>query len=232
MNLDPFLTFGKVRLLNVPCMDVVAAEIFDQDCYELDLIPVGSVVLDVGAFYGAFAIRCAVEKRCIVIAYEPSRANGEILDLNVSINAPIHQLRVRAHAVGAASGTRAFLSRPDHPAGSMFASEAAKYGLAGVDSDVHCTTIGEEISFYRSRDLPLVVKLDCEGAEHEIFSDTAWLKHVDVLVMEWHNRDGMHFKEVLESHGFEASIAGCGPKPRPKWEPGMAGGLLWAKKRR
>ncbi len=250
-KLDPVLTFGSVgvRLLNVPCTDVVAQEVFEQDCYELDLIPEGAIVLDVGAFYGEFALRCAIEKRCDVIAYEPCKANREILALNVSINDFTEQfgsaalyrssgtrrsfVYVRPMAVGASCGPRTFLSRPEHPAGSMLASEAAKYDLAGVASEVDCTTLAAEAAWTTAGQdgRPLVVKLDCEGAEHEIFSDLAWLERVSVLVMEWHNRDGAHFRDVLEANGFAASIAGSGPKPRPTWEPGMAGGLLWAVRR-
>lgn len=238
--LDPILTFGSagVRLLNVPCTDVVAQEVFEQDCYELDLIPEGAIVLDVGAFYGEFALRCAIEKRCCVVAYEPCSRNREILGLNISLNeiglsrSSGSMVYIRPMAVGASCGQRAFLSRPEHPAGSMLASEAAKYDLAGVASEVECTTLEAEIAWTTAgSSRPLVVKLDCEGAEHEIFSDLTWLDCVSVLVMEWHDRDGAHFRDVLASHGFDASIAGSGPKPRPTWEPGMAGGLLWAVRR-
>lgn len=80
-DLSPILTFGKnnIRLLNVPCAEVVASETFELDCYEFDRIPDGAAVLDVGAFHGTFALRCAIEKGCVVLAYEPCAANREIL---------------------------------------------------------------------------------------------------------------------------------------------------------
>ena len=226
------LTFGKVRLVNVPHAEAVAREIFDEDCYDFARVPEGAVVLDVGAFYGEFSLRCAVEKRCIVFAYEPSPANLEILQLNRKLNGYPPNFCVLARAVGR-PGRRAFVSRPEHPAGSMLEDEAARHGLAGDVTAVECVSIGDEIIACEARGStrPLVVKLDCEGAEHEIFADTRWLDDVAVLLMEWHNHDGGHFRDLVAPRGFDVRLEGGGPKPRPAWDPSIGGGLLLASRR-
>ena len=232
----PILRYGAVRLLNVPHAAAVAAEIFDDDCYRFECIPVQSIVLDVGAFYGELAIRCAVEKGCRVIAYEPSSENRTILDANRQLNGvplPGCDFIVSPCAIGA-PGRRSFLYRPEHPAGSMFETEARKHGIAGAGVYVDCVSLGNEIAEARLRwgaHLPVCVKLDCEGAEHEIFESLDWLGLVDVIMMEWHNHDGGHFRDLIAPRGFDVHVEGGGPKPRPAWDPSIGGGLLIATRR-
>jgi len=222
----PVLTYGKVRLLNVPHAEAVAREIFDEDCYAFDLIPEGAVVFGVGAFYGEFALRCVLEKNCLAYAFEPSAANLEILELNRKLNHYPDRLLTFGRAVGRL-GPCAFVSRPDHPAGSMLADGAARHGITGTVAEVPCMAIGDVLSVADSG-APVVVKLDCEGAEREIFEDTAWLDNVSVLVMEWHDHDGACFRDLVEARGFDVQLQGGGPKPRPAWDPSIGGGLLWA----
>jgi FkbM family methyltransferase len=233
----PILQFGNVRMLNVPHAENVAREIFDEDCYRFDEIPDGAMVFDVGAFYGEFALRCAVEKRCRVLAYEPCRHNFEVMQLNITINTQASigfpargSVNAIPRAVGA-PGVRAFMSRAEHPAGSLLADEAKKHGLAGETRNVHCVALDKEIEFFADRSDVVVVKLDCEGAEHEIFHTRTWLERVTILTMEWHNHDGGHFRDILVAHGFDVELEGGGPKPRPAWDPSIGGGLLFARRR-
>ena len=226
---DATLSFGKIRLLDVPHAANVAREIFDEDCYSFDRFPRGAVVIDVGAFYGEFSIRCALEKGCRVFAYEPCPRNREIFEKNRRLNGCEGEIAISANAIGT-PGSRSFLSRSDHPAGSLFAEEGARHGLTGNVSQIACVSLADEIRAIRRLfpKTPLCVKLDCEGAEHEIFADTAWFSEVTLLVMEWHNHDGAFFRSLLKPHGFEVTLEAGGPKPRPPWDVTIGGGLLFA----
>lgn len=222
MSSEPILIYGAIKLLNAPHTAAVANEIFDEDCYNFSRIPGGAIVLDVGAFYGEFGIRCAVEKRCHVIAYEPSAANRSILTTNKRLNGLTEdQLVISPLAIGT-PGRRSFMHRPEHPAGSMLEVEARKHGCTGDSYEVECAGIAEQIEAAKARwgNLPICLKLDCEGAEHEIFADHAkWIGQVNVIAMEWHSYDGVHFKSLIEPQGFTVLVEGGGPKPRPLWDP-------------
>jgi FkbM family methyltransferase len=212
------ITYGAISFINVPHAAGVIKEIFEEDCYNFDRIPAEAIVLDVGAFYGAFAIRCAIEKHCRVVAYEPSTENRAILTQNRELNELTDEHLVVSPAAVGTPGRRTFMHRANHPAGSMFEDEAKKHGCTGSVSEVRCVSLGHEIKAAKSRwgNLPVCIKMDCEGAEHEIFASyTGWIDQVQVIAMEWHNHDGAHFRSLIEPKGFSVFVEGGGPKPRP-----------------
>jgi hypothetical protein len=102
----------------------------------------------------------------------------------------------------------------------MFEADAKKHGCIGTSYVVECVEISGQIKTARDRwgDLPIVLKMDCEGAEHEIFARTDWIDQVNIIAMEWHYYDGVHFKSLIEPKGFSVLVEGGGPKPRPIWD--------------
>lgn len=233
MHTGPFITCGNVKLLNVPHAAALANEIFEEDCYNFARIPAGSIVLDVGAFYGEFAIRCVVEKRCRAIAYEPSIENRAILELNQKLNGlTSDEFVVSPLAIGT-PGQRTFLHRPEHPAGSLLEGMTS-HGCTGTRYGVECVGLLDQIRLAKERwgNLPICLKMDCEGAEHEIFADyEAWIDQVHVIAMEWHHYDGLHFRSLLQAEGFSVTVEGGGPKPRPLCDPTIGARLLFADRR-
>ena len=224
-------TYGAIKLLDVQHAQALAKEIFDEDCYNFAKIPTGAIVLDVGACYGEFAIRCAVEKHCRVIAFEPCAENRHVLEANSRLNnlaGP--QFIVSPLALGT-PGRRTFMYRSEHPAGSMFDAEAKKHGCSGSSYEVDCVDIKDQLSAARERwgTAPIVLKMDCEGAEHEIFTNyESWIDYVTVIALEWHYYDGDHFRKLITPKGFSVHVEGGGPKPRPAWDPTIGAGLLFA----
>lgn len=232
------LRYGRIRLLDVPHAKVVADEIFDQDCYYLDTFPERALVIDVGAFYGEFALRSAVEKRSRVFAYEPSPENRRVLEENCRANLELlrqegtPEITILPVALGR-SGRRGFMTRPEHPAGSMFADAAVGYGLIGSVSEVDCVNLADEVERLHAEfpGEPICLKLDCEGAEVEIFEGSlSWLRLVSLVTMEWHNQNGRHFRDLFEREGFSTKLEGGGPKPRPTETDGYHGGLVHARR--
>ena len=59
MSPEPFLTYGNLRLLNVPHGKPVYDEVLVEDCYGLESIPHNGIVIDIGGYYGEFGIWCA-----------------------------------------------------------------------------------------------------------------------------------------------------------------------------
>lgn len=229
------LQAGHCRFGDYPHAASVLDEVYRQDCYHLQEIPRYAVVIDVGAFYGEFGILCARERECKVIAVEPSRESFRNLIDNVALNLVDPQFIMFNRAVGRCREHRTFLARADHPAGNLF-TELASPDLQGRITSVGTLLLSDLTTCARNwRELPstpIVLKLDCEGAESELFDD-ADLEHtlegVAIVTMEWHNRDGKRYADHLEWLGFTVALTGSG-HPRPAWEPGMNGGLIFAQR--
>ena len=74
----------------------IVHEVFDEDVYRVGTIPRGSVVVDIGAHVGMFALRCALERGCTVTCFEPHPDNLPTLRANVER----HGVKVVPAAVG------------------------------------------------------------------------------------------------------------------------------------
>ena len=227
----PFITCGNTRLLNLPHAAEVIHEVWDEDCYRLNEIPDGSIVLDVGAFYGEFGLICRKNKDCSVIAYEPARSNFEIAELNSVANRVRTQYVLYRSAISSIGGCLgSIFYRANHPAGSGSIPCDGGIKETMLQTTLNLAIDGAITSFGRSK--TITVKLDCEGSERSIFEDDpSWIQHVHIVTMEWHNHDGDFYAGILEKNGFAVELEGGGPKPRPKWDRSIGGGYLFAKRK-
>lgn len=231
MNLESTIRVGNAKFLNLFRGAEVLKEIVGEDCYRLSSIPDGATVIDVGAFYGDFGLLCHINKKCKVIAFEPSLENLQIAKANAALNnveTGRDAYELHWAAVSAIHGKMEFYYRPDHPAGS-----SSTKILGETSTFVPCVTMtfAVQLTLLRYGDEnPIVLKLDCEGAEKEIFKGPLdWLRHISFLCLEWHNFDGKIYARELESRGFTVELTGGG-SPRPAFKEGMAGGLIFAKR--
>ena len=198
------LTFGPITVIDAPEVGQIIKEVFDGDCYHINEIPEGSTVIDVGAFYGEFSLMCAVLRGCSVLAYEPSPETFSVLLKNLSLNGEKAKA-IKPHDIGVSNfcGEAVFSHWPLHPGGSGFREIPDS-----TQSAVKVVPIADPVLVAEHRGRPIVVKLDCEGSEREIFSDIAWLKKVQMVAMEWHNCDGQFYRGILESKGFKVTTDG------------------------
>jgi FkbM family methyltransferase len=170
-----------------------------------------SVVVDVGANLGDFAIQAA----CLcpagrIIAVEPIRSAGEMIEQQAHLN-----------GVSNVTWICAAMGREDRPAaairsGSPYARTDADHGgvemvtLARLAADQHLDRID-------------LLKLDCEGAEWDILpSSDAVLPRVRQICMEFHCERGWtaeRLAEWLKNRGFDVIHTG-----------GSWNGLLWARR--
>ncbi|MHB8244248.1 MAG: FkbM family methyltransferase [Acidimicrobiales bacterium] len=160
-------------------------EMFAEDVYHLgDLADVdlgeGDAILDLGAHIGTSAVLFSRRwPAATVVCVEPNPGTFAYLQQNVARNG----VRAELHneAVGAAEGRATLFGVDD---ASCEASTSFK--VSGTSREVPVT------SFERlMRDAPgevKVVKLDCEGAEHEVLSVSTpelW-QRVQVVLLEYH----------------------------------------------
>lgn len=219
--MNPFIEFNGVIFLNVPAAQSVIDEVLVEDCYQIKRIPDDSIVLDIGSLYGEFGIYMALAKGCYVAFYEPNPESALILEsnLNLNRNGGLEYVLHNA-AVGKSNKMVQFEPNKSHPGGSC----VSKNGNVSVA----CLGIKAQIDKLKNPFRDICVKIDCEGSESDIFEDTSWLEHVDIVTMEWHNYDGHVYAEVLRNHGFSVEVTGGGPPPRSDWNPTICGGLIFA----
>lgn len=139
--------------------------------YIRDFIPItkDSIVVDVGAHIGAFSVMVArfAQK---VLAFEPEPNNYQMLKKNKELN-HFENLSVFQMAVSGGSGNRDLFTFQEGSTSNYFLfkgdAEAFKIG------SVPCISLEDIIQRER---LPQIdfLKLDCEGAEHDI------LKNIEV----------------------------------------------------
>jgi FkbM family methyltransferase len=162
-------------------------------------------VLDVGANIGAFTVNAAAQARNgVVWAVEPVSANMRILEENVALN-ELKNVKLVQAAVGAAatpvtvairgaSSTIAFQAGPqvEREEVEQISLESLVCQMGGVD----------------------LMKMDCEGAEFDIFFSTPAeaLHKIRRIAMEYHNvsaeKNVYTLKAFLEIANFEVTVVG------------------------
>ena len=197
-------------------------EIFLRDCYGIDLLP-GDIrtVLDVGANLGLFTM--AVIHRFPAVAIDSYEPNGEI-EKYLRANLANNRKQPKMCAVGAASGKV-----------SIETSGNSLFSKTTLSPDGTTPQVAFDDAIQALGGAVDVVKLDCEGAEWEIFKCTDAWKHVRFLVMEYHlwanpNSTYSDVVQVLRELGFEVTHHSPSEESTPDGFGGTFG-LLHARKR-
>lgn len=179
------LHIGGVRIEVVdsdPFYDQVAHEI--ENTYNFDPIRFrkGDVVLDIGAHVGLVTIYLAKKHRGITVyAYEPVPDNFAKLVCHLWLNGLLGRVHPYQLAVTADGGDRVMVKGGHHSGGAT-----AFHDFEREPFTVRSTTVPailEEHDITRVR----LLKLDCEGAEHEILGTAdGWLERVSHIRGEIH----------------------------------------------
>jgi FkbM family methyltransferase len=164
-------------------------------------------ILDIGANVGFFSLAARAHYPDAEIhAYEPNRRIFPYLEANTERL----QIRVYQEAVGADEGKVAIADEGD--------SNQAKT-IPSADGGI--TQIALQRAVERLGGVVDLLKLDCEGAEWDLFrSATPW-QYIRNLRMEYHLFDNHTLQEVeqtLKQLGFRIT----------RFEPSSGFGLIWA----
>lgn len=163
-------------------------EMFVEDVYHLHdlrdvLLDEGDVILDLGAHIGTSAVLFARRwPEAKIVCVEPNPGTFSYLERNIAANtvdAVLHN-----EAVGARDGETTLFGVDD---ASCEASTSFK--VPGASTNVKVAAFSRLLS--ESPGPVKIVKLDCEGAEHEVFAASnhdLW-SGVDVLLLEYHRTE-------------------------------------------
>lgn len=171
------------------------------------LIEAGATIVDVGANVGCFTITAAklVGPTGRVIAIEPEESTYQQLLKNIRLNRLDNVTALRL-AVGARDGEILLHSDPNSLFSSVFSSVNGR-PIKGIEQRVSMVTLDslmEKYGIFRCDYL----KLDCEGAEHEIVANMsgATASCVAQITMEVHKIPGFDSEMLtsrLQSFGFK-----------------------------
>jgi FkbM family methyltransferase len=143
----------------------------------------GITIIDCGANIGCSTLWFASEfPGAEIVAVEPERANFELLKANLAHLSNVRTIRAAVWG----SSARVAIVNP-HARSWGFQT-----GAVAADDDPDKTTIDAVTMDALLRDSApsarLIVKMDIEGAEREVFAkDTSWLQAVDLLIIELHD---------------------------------------------
>jgi FkbM family methyltransferase len=159
---------------------------FSQGGYDGLGLNESSRVVDIGAHVGVISMLLAKAYGCRVIAYEPAPGNYSRLLSNIRKN-KLSKLILPLNAAVTRDGRDVFIDGDmSRNSGSMMIYHA------GQGTRVASVTLADIICNH-TVDL---LKIDCEGAEHEILDDFTPLVHVKAIRGEFHDLDGdnIHFR--------------------------------------
>ena len=182
--------------------------------YIRDFIPItkDSVVVDVGAHIGAFSVMAA-KMASGVLSFEPEPSNFQMLKRNVELNS-VKNISIFEMAVTGGSGDQSLLVYEDGSTGthSLYGSGEGLTGMREIQ--VKAISI-EEIIEKEGLSRIDFLKLDCEGAEHDILrnmsSDSA--AKIMYMAMETHAVQ----RGVLIDLPCQTSGTGFRGKGRGQW---------------
>jgi FkbM family methyltransferase len=176
-------------------------EIFVIGQYDLalDRLRRARTIVDIGANVGFFTLFAASQNRSARIeAFEPVAANFARLKENIALN---EGARIRANLQAAAAEpgkVRIYLTPTDNASGHSM------YQVTDRFEEVEAVTLENVIGRFGADGCDLL-KLDCEGAEYDIFKrlPADAFRKIGAVVMEYHDEgQGREIEDILKANGF------------------------------
>jgi FkbM family methyltransferase len=176
-------------------------EVWLMDFYEKHhRIQRGETVIDIGAHIGIFAV-LAASKGATVYAYEPTPGSYELLCRNTARWPVVHAFPL---AVADTTGTVSFVETAGPASsGNMVVYTAPSQATPSHSFTAKSTTLAEIFSENHIEQCDLL-KVDCEGAEVEIFKNVpdGVCQKIKNIAMEYHH-NLPEMRKILEAKGFK-----------------------------
>lgn len=179
-------------------------QVFLDEEYEFDINLSPSVIVDAGANIGLASIYLVNRyPQAKIIAIEPEKSNYELLLRNVApypgiipVQAALWHRNEEINLVDPGLGNWGFMTDPKN-------SQEQSHG--NTCHAVEAMTVNKIMETF-GLDKIDILKIDIEGAEKEVFSDSsAWINKVDSIIVELHERmkAGCNRSFYNGSNGFE-----------------------------
>jgi FkbM family methyltransferase len=161
-------------------------------------------IVDIGANIGVFMTYAAsMAPQAKIYCYEPNPDNYELLNSNISSNNLSYRVSASCVAVGAKNGIRHLNISSDSPRHSIIHNQQN-----GIKIVAECISLDEIINSLGDESVD-ILKMNCEGAEYEIFYNTSSeiYSRIKNIRMEFHDfnsedMNGRALESFLIRHGY------------------------------
>jgi FkbM family methyltransferase len=167
----------------------------------------GQTVIDIGANIGCFTVTAArrVGPSGHVLAIEPEESTFLQLQRNIELN-QLRNVTALRLAVGSSEGEIVLHGDPNRLFSSIYSTVNGR-AIGGAAQRVPVTTLGNLLATYGISRCHYL-KLDCEGAEHDIVASMSSevAERVEAITMEVHKvpgHDGTTLGRSLEALGYK-----------------------------
>ena len=152
-----------------------------------------SVVVDIGANIGVFALYALSNGASHVEAIEPCKEAYETMKINIEKNGFMNKVNINKIAIGDKDNSFALISKKSSPYNSII----NEVNLPDTEK-VNMTTLDKALNKIKQIDL---LKMDCEGAEYLIFPTLTknFLDKVNEIRMEFHG----NLNELISSLNYQ-----------------------------
>ncbi len=169
------------------------------------------IVVDIGAHKGYFSVFASFKaKKGKVFAFEPMEDNYNILKKNIKVNKCINVIPFQLGISGTKGIKKLYIS-PDSSSGISLIKDWFKDDKRKITSFyIKCITLHDIFSLCRIKKIDFL-KIDCEGAEHEILLNTPIesLAKINKISMEFHQIGRLRvsiLKNLLKQNGFIVKV--------------------------
>ena len=202
---------GSVKLwLDGADVTFIVEEVFGNQEYGAFLSE-PSIVIDIGMNVATTALYFAKEKPVKrVIAFEPYPQAIQRAERNLAINPEIaHKIEIRRYALGETNGKACLEVDPKLSTISKIAREphlenhdSKRFVVEMRDAEAELESVLAELP----KDERIILKVDCEGSEREIFQrlSSRTLSRIDVILLEWHHPEILdEIRQKLQKLDFQ-----------------------------
>ena len=186
------------------------ADVFGLEEYDFPSVgwPRVRFVVDIGAHIGSFSVWAVSSYRCRAVAVEPNPEAFALLQRNVGQFGG--DVRCIQAALAAAPGVRTLVLGEDS-AGTSLDPRTASGPVKTIEVEAITLAQAIEMAAFPQVD---VLKVDIEGAEHEIFMnlDAGLLDAVQTVLVECHKRPGRSSDGIVEALAREGFTTSLTPK--------------------
>jgi len=170
-------------------------------------IGVHDTVVDIGAHKGYFSVYAEkLAKKGKVFSFEPNPVNYMYFQKNIKRNR-CNNVRLFRMGVAGSSGTKTFFISDENDGGNSILRDWF-VGRSKLRT-FRAKTLSIE-DMLRTCKIPRInfLKVDCEGAEYEIFRSVkrATLKKIDKISMEYHQVNSFHVNQIIEKLQFTHEV--------------------------
>lgn len=189
----------------------ILKEVFTYNQYGkfLKELSPGAMVIDIGAHIGIFSVLAASYiPESTVLCFEPLPKNFEMLKKNIALNRMESRVHAFKLAVSGSNEPREFHFFTERVGSSLFFIPGQ---IVTQTISVQCTTLDKVLAAHGNRcDF---LKIDCEGAEHEILGAVSELSFqgIKTITLETHDQitgNSRVLIDFLKTKGYRVAFAG------------------------